>query len=247
MRLPQPLPTLRRRQVQLWWATPSQVDLVAAARVLDATERARIPALLRPTDRTRFVTAAALLRFVVAGHTGRSPATVLVDRRCPDCARPHGKPRLPGSGLHVSLSHSGNRVLLAVTRTGPIGVDVQLADDSDISSLASLVLDADEPLPAGGSARTAAFYRYWVRKESLVKAAGVGLRVPLKQVVVSRHDRPARLVRWADRHPAATLLVDLPAGSDYHAAVTVFTAEPLEFTTHHAATSRPAATPSFAA
>lgn len=112
--------------------------------LLDPVERAR--EFLLPADRARFTAAAGLLRHAVRTHTGTNP---VVTRRCPDCDRPHGKPIVPGTGLHVSVSHSGDLVAVAVTAAAPVGIDVELGSDLG-----------------------------WSRWESVVKATGEGMRVP---------------------------------------------------------------------
>src|SRR4051794_37321895 len=106
------------------WARPSAGWAVADG-WLDAAERGRRDALLRAEDKARFVTAAGLLRLAVAERLGIAPGAVAVDRACPDCERPHGRPAVPGAGLEVSVSHSGDLVAVAlVAGETPVGVDV---------------------------------------------------------------------------------------------------------------------------
>ncbi|KAB1910339.1 4'-phosphopantetheinyl transferase superfamily protein [Micromonospora sp. AMSO1212t] len=189
--------------------------------LLDPDERGRRAALRRPADQARFTMAAAMIRLVAAGLTGTPPATIAVDRRCPGCGRAHGKPRLPGTGLEVSVSHSADRVLLAVTRAGPVGVDVERITDADTSTLAGRVLAPGEPVR-----RPRDFFVYWCRKESAVKATGDGLRVPLSEVVVRPADAPAGLLSYRGSRLTAAM-ADLDVGPGYAAAVTVLTGRPV--------------------
>src|SRR5882724_585210 len=112
----------------VFWARPSD-GWAAAGGWLDAGERGRRDLLARAEDRERFVTAAGLLRRVVAERLGVAPGAVTVDRTCPDCDRPHGRPVIPGAGLEVSVSHSGDLVAVAlVLGSSPVGVDVEALD-----------------------------------------------------------------------------------------------------------------------
>lgn len=136
--------------VEVWWST-----LVAADRglleILDETERARVESLDRAADRGRSMLGAALLRVAVAAHVGVPPGDLVVDRTCPECGGPHGPPRVVAAGRtppHVSVSHSGVVVMVALSRPGPVGVDVQRVTDVPGHALE------------------------WVRREAMVKAAG---------------------------------------------------------------------------
>ena len=146
--------------------------------LLDTTESHRLATLRQAADRARFLTGCVLLRIALGRHLGITPRDVTLDRRCPDCARPHGQVRVPG--VHVSVSHSGDWVLVALSGDAPVGVDVEMvADRSDTAALANRVLAPDEqaaleslPVPL----RAAGFVRYWCRKEAVLKATGERFR-----------------------------------------------------------------------
>jgi 4'-phosphopantetheinyl transferase len=79
------------------------------------------------------------------------------------------------------------------------------------------------------AARSAAFLTYWTRKEALMKAAGKGLRIPLRSLTLSGPGEHARLVSSADGalSPRSTQLVDLDPGDGYRASVAVLTRAPI--------------------
>ena len=207
----------------IWWAEPAlvrdwHVDL------LNDAERGRRTALRQEDDRTRFTVGAALLRLVAAAHTGRTAAEVVVDRGCAKCERPHGRPRIAGSDVHVSVSHSGERVAVAVTAAGPVGVDVEEIRDVDLDSLVSAVLTLDE---ARSATSASDFYAYWTRKEAVVKATGDGLTVPLPQVLVTPPAAVPELITYAGRTLVAQVR-DLAPGAGYSGALAVLTPQPIE-------------------
>jgi 4'-phosphopantetheinyl transferase len=153
----------RRSEVQVWWSTLAAADR-ALLDLLDDTERARIAGLQRPADQGRSLVAAALLRVVVGGHLHVSPQAVRIDRTCDDCGGPHGRPRVLGPGRatpHVSVSHSGVLVVVALAAVDPVGIDVQRVPD-------------DEP-PVDPADRIA-HVEAWVRREAMLKVPGEGAR-----------------------------------------------------------------------
>lgn len=168
------------------------------ADVLSDGERARRTGLWDEGHRAQFTVAAALLRLVDAPLTARSAAQVVVDRSCPTCSRHHGRPRLTGTGLHVSITHSGATVAVAVSNAGEVGVDVQQVDDGPVQELSPLVL-AESEVTHVAAARD--FFTYWARKEALVKATGDGSRCRCPSAIAGQG--PLDLVeRLHDRNPA---------------------------------------------
>ena len=104
----------------------------------------------------------------------------------------HGKPRLEEprpaevGPFFFNLSHSGEVALCAVSQLGEIGIDVErIRPLRDPERLARDHLSPEErrrrPDWSHESA-LAEFFRIWARKESILKAAGLGLSRPLSRV-----------------------------------------------------------------
>jgi 4'-phosphopantetheinyl transferase len=149
---------------------------------------------------------------------------VVVDRSCPSCGRHHGRPRLPGTGLDVSISHSGATVAVAVSNAGAVGVDVQQVADDAVGELSPLVLAGSE---AGHVAGAHDFFTYWTRKEALVKATGDGVAVPLGEVVVTPPGTPPRLLGYPRPGGLAAQLRDLHPDLGYVGALAVLSPGPV--------------------
>ncbi|GAA3386039.1 4'-phosphopantetheinyl transferase family protein [Cryptosporangium minutisporangium] len=211
------VPPVRPGECQVWWARPlSDGRPDALVDLLDPSERNRRAAFRRDADRARFTVAAALLRVLGGAHLGVAPERLAVSRSCPDCDRPHGRPALPVAGWECSVSHSGDRVAVAIGRTGPLGVDVELVERRGDVDVRDLVLSATE------QASPDDLVTYWVRKEAVLKATGEGLRVGLTQVVVSAPDVAPTLVRaHRDDLPGRTVLRTLDPGPGYRACLAV--------------------------
>lgn len=201
--------------------------LRAAADVLSEAERHRAAAIRHEGARARFELGALLVRTVAARALGTVPRAVPVDRSCDRCARPHGRPRVPGSGLHLSVSHSGDLVVVATSRVGPIGVDVEEVTTApfDHAALADRMCAPGER-PSVSDRES--FLTLWTRKESVLKATGDGLLIPPAEVVVTPPDTPPRLVSFRGRAGPDCQMADLDLGPRYLAAVTVL--DPTPFT-----------------
>ncbi|MGJ9423299.1 4'-phosphopantetheinyl transferase family protein [Aeromicrobium sp. CF3.5] len=80
------------------------------------------------------------------------------------------------------MTHSAALVLVAVTDAAPVGIDVELRQDSiDAEAIAWYISGPGEDPPTGAAAAV----RAWCRKEAVVKATGDGLSVPLRDVPIS--------------------------------------------------------------
>jgi 4'-phosphopantetheinyl transferase len=148
--------------------------------LLDAEELDRARRFRRESDRSRFATAHAALRTVLARCLRVEPTEVRYELGS------HGKPRLAPrfEPLRFNLSHSGKLGLCAAARGREIGVDLELVRElDDVSSVADDHFSPAErralrALPP--SERNQGFFRCWTRKEALVKALGEGLAYPLE-------------------------------------------------------------------
>lgn len=218
------VPPLDPGSCQVWWARVTDAKL-RHVEWLSELERRRAAAYRREDDRNRFVLGCALSRLILSAQLGVAPRDVPLDRTCPACGRPHGKPRLPDGMPQLSVSHSGDRVAVAVMLDAPVGVDVERVDTSfDMEEMAEGVLAASErsrvmSLPS--RERGEAFFTYWTRKEAVLKATGEGLSVPLPDVEVSGPGEEARLLscRHDPRLVGEVTLYDLNPGRGYRAAL----------------------------
>jgi 4'-phosphopantetheinyl transferase len=204
---------------EVWWAETAWLRAWHSG-ILSPGERARCARL----GTARCTVAAALVRLVAARHTPRPAALIEVDRSCPDCGEQHGRPRLPGSGLHVSVSHAGDRVVVAVCRVAEVGVDIEPVVAITAGELAPLALRDDE-VALAVDAR--AVLTYWTRKEALVKATGDGIQVPLSEVRVSPPGAAPRLLGYPGRDGLVAQLRDLRGDGAYAGALAVLTPGPV--------------------
>lgn len=132
--------------------------------LLDRRRRERVHRYRRPEDQARCLAAGLLLRSVLGEE--RVSRVFLSE---------HGKPVLP-EGPSFNLSHSGSKVVL-LADDGPVGVDVeQMAPFSP--AVAGKVFTAAEQSWLSRRWEDGAFFRLWTGKEAVMKAVGLGFRLP---------------------------------------------------------------------
>ncbi|GGF47521.1 4'-phosphopantetheinyl transferase [Marmoricola endophyticus] len=194
------------------WADARSLGPADAA-LLSPAEARRAERYRRPEDRAARTAAAVLLRRTLARATGADPRTVEVTRRCPLCrATDHGRPEAPGTGLHLSVTHCGSVVGVALAATAA-GLDVEHPRRFADPAIAGEVLGEEEH-----AASPAELCRTWVRKEAVVKATGDGITVGLRGVRVTAADEPAALLSYPG--PLLALrLRDVPAPEGYVASL----------------------------
>ncbi|GIG61293.1 4'-phosphopantetheinyl transferase [Longispora fulva] len=209
--------------VQVWWGRADQAS-AAHVELFNEIERDRHARFRVASARDQFTVGCAIVRLVLADMTGIAPEKLELDRECTRCAGPHGKPRLVGSDLRFSVSHSGDRIGVAFATGVELGLDVERAEGRDRDGVADAVLTPAEL--AGWRAlpepqREAAFYTYWTRKESVVKATGDGLNAPMDELHVSAPGEPPRLLTYPGGLALDATMTDLDPGPGYAAALTV--------------------------
>lgn len=162
-----------RVQVMLFITREWVAWLAGAAALLDEAELARIQRRRNPDDRVELTVCYAIHRLVIATWLAIDPESVPLERDARGC------PRIPGTGLSTSLSHSGGGFAVAVSTAGAVGVDIEPADRAEVMpEIAARVAHPDEMAAFGREATVAdarALLEMWVRKEALLKAAGTGM------------------------------------------------------------------------
>jgi 4'-phosphopantetheinyl transferase len=180
-------------------------------------EKARLDRIVSATRRERARTAWGARRVILARILGREPRDIVIVRHG------RGAPTVDASGhpLHVSLSHSEDWMLLAVSRMHRVGADIERIDpDADVVRLAQRFFTTDEAatlsaLPEDEARRV--FFRIWTRKEAVLKGLGGGVPSRLRAVPVGA-DEGRQVVRIG---VSDWTLHGLAAPADYATALAV--------------------------
>jgi 4'-phosphopantetheinyl transferase len=142
--------------------------------LLDADERSRAARFRSSDARDRFVAGRALLKTLLGASLRRLPSAIRLR------VEATGQPVLlePDSGVHVSISHAGERVVVACA-SREVGVDIErLRPLPGALDLARRFFDASEAASLEREPvahRSEAFLALWTKKEALLKARGLGL------------------------------------------------------------------------
>ncbi|HEY0331110.1 MAG TPA: 4'-phosphopantetheinyl transferase superfamily protein [Rhodopseudomonas sp.] len=174
--------------------TGSPAPLPAEESVLSCGERTRAELFALPLLRSRFVWRRILLRTVIAARLGCQPGEVALQ------STRAGRPFVAGSDLGVSISHSRDIALIAVTSSyGRIGVDVEavvpMPDQGQIAEIAFTAQEQSELKRYDRSSE--AFYRIWTCKEACLKAIGTGFQLDPRAVEIGLADLAAPTVQRA--------------------------------------------------
>lgn len=132
-----------------------------------------------------------------------------------------GKPVFSHTALHFNLSHSGSRVLCALSDL-PVGCDVETLS-AYAPGLADRFFHPDEAAALRARKTEAEkadlFCRLWTLKESFIKCTGEGLRTPLNTFCVSLGPDGVSLSQSYD--DGLYRLYELGRGDDYRYAICV--------------------------
>lgn len=186
--------------------------LERAACVLSDAERMKAAQYVNELARAQFLAGRLLLRFAVFSEFCDPTAARGVNPwRWTTGARADGKPVISGTdvpvGLTFNLSHSRHIVACAVARGREVGIDVEHEKCLDFEELVEVWCSPAEAAIIStrhGKARMEMFYTLWTLKEAYLKARGVGLIYPIKDVSFKQPTKGS-MIRVSDSNdPSAT-------------------------------------------
>jgi 4'-phosphopantetheinyl transferase len=146
---------------------------------LSEDERERAARFISQQDQLRFVLAHGGLRAVLGRYLGLGPDAVELDRS--EAGKPFVRKERGGqSAITFNMSHAHGRALIAVSKGRELGVDLErIRSDIQVAKLSSRYFAPSEQatiMQLAQEQRGARFFRYWVAKEAVLKAQGIGLR-----------------------------------------------------------------------
>lgn len=167
---------LNSSQTHVWYADIKTCRMFDLKSPLSIDEFERAARYRFEVDSTRFVTARGLLREVLSYYLHIKAHDFLFEYDL------KGKPALKGEsadGIQFNVSHSGDKVVIALARGKRVGVDIEQVDNTiAILELARQYFSSREVSNLEESPdeeKVKMFYRIWTRKEALLKATGAGL------------------------------------------------------------------------
>jgi 4'-phosphopantetheinyl transferase len=211
-----------QRKVHVW-----KVDLSATEDVnydlLAGDERNRTLQFHFEADRQRYAYCRAVLRTLLGSYLSLHPREIHIDYG------PAGKPVFMNGAqpeIHFNVSHSDKVALIAMSRVAPLGVDVERVRelphlDAMLTNILS-VSEWEQLLRLPVAMRNRALFTTWTRKESLVKALGVGLGVSLQAIDVCIDPRePPQVKSISESFTAGWKMWSISVGRDYEACLSM--------------------------
>ena len=207
-------------KVQVWFAALDRAEpqIAALVRILAPEEMERANRFRRSVDRERYLVRRGLLRRLLSQYLRLGPEKIEIHRH--GQGKPYVPARINPDNLQFSESDSGNLAAFAVSRSSPIGVDIEkIRAFPDMPALVERYFTAcerREVLCGHKAQRLIRFYRLWTRKEAVLKAQGEGLLKELDSFDVSTGQGPAPWrARFSDGGFAQDyhyMNIDAPAG-----------------------------------
>lgn len=169
-------------QGEVWQCDLTHPEL-AQPELLSTAERERSQRFSRALDRQNYVASHVALRRLLAARLNSRPQALEF------ATEPRGKPYLlHAPRCHFNITHSGERALIVISMTCPVGIDLeQVHKLRDVQGLVQRHFTLAERRAwqsLAPSEHQRAFHQTWARKEACVKAVGWGLRLPLETLDV---------------------------------------------------------------
>ena len=120
----------------------------------------------------------------------------------------YGKPAIVSSQqaqpLFFNLSHSSERLVLAISAHAGIGIDIESSNKPrrvvKIADRYFSSTEVEELLALPEADQLTRFYELWTLKEAYIKACGLGLAIPLRQFSYSFPSEYRVLINFAEEH-----------------------------------------------
>ncbi|MBN2690061.1 MAG: 4'-phosphopantetheinyl transferase superfamily protein [Gammaproteobacteria bacterium] len=218
------IPNLYDDVVHIWRIDIRSLDQCynRLEKLLLADEIKRADRFVFPQGRAMFVLSRGILRYLLSVYLKRNVNDIEF------CHNSYGKPRLCDDGLFFNLSHSNDLILISFSARCDLGIDVEyMKSGIDFVGIAKRyfsLYEINQLEGFVGEDLCRAFYRCWSRKESFLKALGVGLAHNLKNFDVNVADGSENLLKDV-REPVIDWhnwqMLDLSIDVDYAAALTI--------------------------
>lgn len=140
-------------------------------KILIPTEISRAQSYYFEKDRNRFIICRALLKFILAEETGLD--VFKIDIKTDRNKKPY---LLSQPQLFFNMSHVGDYAVIALDKNN-IGVDIELLDKHHniIEMMPQVFSKREIDFVLNAVDKKYTFYKFWTRKEAIVKASGKGI------------------------------------------------------------------------
>jgi len=94
-----------------------------------------------------------------------------------------GRPYLSHK-IDFNISHSGSYVICAITDQGRVGIDIEKIEPLNLERFMQYMNQEEWSDIENSDHPVETFFEYWTQKESVLKANGRGLSIPIKDILI---------------------------------------------------------------
>lgn len=167
-------------EVHIWHqsllSSPEHIQLLGSW--LSADEQQRANRFRRELSRQQYIMGRGSLRLILSQYLNLNPKHIQFGYG--QMGKPSLKAKSPYPSIQFNLSHSGQKMLVAVTDDCRVGIDLEYTPKSiEVTALSKRYFSPEEKQllsTCPTNQRTILFLKLWTCKEALLKASGSGLQ-----------------------------------------------------------------------
>jgi 4'-phosphopantetheinyl transferase len=218
---------LHAEEIHVWTVTVSDwlPHVAALGASLNLGEREKAARFRFERDRRRFTLCRGLLRAQLGNYLSATPHDIEFNFGDQD------KPELPPGAsprIEFNLSHSDEAAYFAFAAGKRVGVDIErMRPRTDVDGLGRQVFTLQERRKLSATPeqeKQNVFFSIWTQKEAYIKAIGLGLSAPVREITVAEGLIPRGEetgIGLVQGYGALWSVLKLPAPDGYKAALAV--------------------------
>lgn len=108
----------------------------------------------------------------------------------------YGRPYIHENDIDFNISHSGNFVVCAIAAGLKLGVDIEEVRSVDFHDFENTMTPEQWAIIRASNEPLQCFYSFWTKKESVIKANGRGLSIPLEEIHIRKNTVQCEGRKW---------------------------------------------------
>ena len=173
--------TIQTGELHIWRYTVNEQDYLAEQTnsILSVDEIEKSKRFIRKEHTLDYVCNHRFVRNVLAAYLNILPAEIKFG------VTDLGKPYIENIDLFFNVSHSKNQALLAISKDGEVGVDIEYMKDlQDAVTFSNYSFSEQEKamIFKNGQIDKDVLFTFWTFKEAYIKATGTGLSVDISKI-----------------------------------------------------------------
>ncbi|HLC16007.1 MAG TPA: 4'-phosphopantetheinyl transferase superfamily protein [Thermodesulfovibrionia bacterium] len=145
---------------------------------------------VRWQDRQSVLLGKMLLLKALRQYMGQAASLETISRTA------YGRPFIADCGIDFNISHSGGHVVCAITESGRVGIDIETIRSIELSDFKTFLTSKEWNAICNAEHPGDMFFSCWTKKESVMKADGKGLSIPLHQIVIEENTASVDTSLW---------------------------------------------------